>query len=198
MTPYEIFGIYQSLKLHFTQESYDFFKYQGKSRISLTSFENRKDKWHFAKLSRKFTNKDELITFLVSNFLEDDKTWVGSLLEPTSETIYQQRKKVIQSLSYIFENDCRNLFEGVSNPNDIIKVIDGDHPVLLKKTMQKVTQIETLCVLNKILNFIPSWTKQISDTIIWPNYRMKLLKYSDFLQFDTNRYKLILKKVLND
>lgn len=198
MTPYEIFGIYQSLKLHFTRESYDFFKYQGKSRISLTSFENRKDKWHFAKLSRKFTNKDELITFLVSNFLEDDKTWVGSLLEPTSETIYQQRKKVIQSLSYIFENDCRNLFEGVSNPNDIIKVIDGDHPVLLKKTMQKVTQIETLCVLNKILNFIPSWTKQISDTIIWPNYRMKLLKYSDFLQFDTNRYKLILKKVLND
>jgi hypothetical protein len=198
MTPYEIFGIYQSLKLHFTQESYDFFKYQGKSRISLTSFENRKDKWHFAKLARKFTNKDELITFLVSNFLEDDKTWVGSLLEPTSETIYQQRKKVIQSLSYIFENDCRNLFEGVSNPNDVIKVIDGDHPVLLKKTMQKVTQIETLCVLNKILNFIPSWTKQISDTIIWPNYRMKLLKYSDFLQFDTNRYKLILKKVLND
>lgn len=198
MTPYEIFGIYQSLKLHFTQESYDFFKYQGKSRISLTSFENRKDKWHFAKLSRKFTNKDELITFLVSNFLEDDKTWVGSLLEPTSETIYQQRKKVIQSLSYIFENDCRNLFEGISNPNDVIKVIDGDHPVLLKKTMQKVTQIETLCVLNKILNFIPSWTKQISDTIIWPNYRMKLLKYSDFLQFDTNRYKLILKKVLND
>ena len=198
MTPYEIFGIYQSLKLHFTQESYDFFKYQGKSRISLTSFENRKDKWHFAKLARKFTNKDELITFLVSNFLEDDKTWVGSLLEPTSETIYQQRKKVIQSLSYIFENDCRNLFEGVSNPNDIIKVIDGDHPVLLKKTMQKDTQIETLCVLNKILNFIPSWTKQISDTIIWPNYRMKLLKYSDFLQFDTNRYKLILKKVLND
>jgi hypothetical protein len=198
MTPYEIFGIYQSLKLHFTQESYDFFKYQGKSRISLTSFENRKDKWHFAKLARKFTNKDELITFLVSNFLEDDKTWVGSLLEPTSETIYQQRKKVIQSLSYIFENDCRNLFEGVSNPNDIIKVIDGDHPILLKKTMQKDTQIETLCVLNKILNFIPSWTKQISDTIIWPNYRMKLLKYSDFLQFDTNRYKLILKKVLND
>ena len=30
MTGYETFSLYQALKLHFTQESYDFFKYNGK------------------------------------------------------------------------------------------------------------------------------------------------------------------------
>ena len=55
MTGYEAFGLYESLKLHFSKDSYDFFKYNGKTNISVTSFENRKDKYHFYKLSRKYT-----------------------------------------------------------------------------------------------------------------------------------------------
>ncbi len=197
MTPYEVFEIYHSLKLHFTQESFDFYKYNGKSRISLDAFDKRKDKWHFAKLSRKFNNKDELINFLVSNFLEDDKTWVGSLLEPNADILHQQRKKVLQSLSYFFENDCRLLFEGMNDPNEIIRVKNGDHPILLRKTMQKVTQTETLCILASLLKFLPMWKEKIQDTIIWPNFYMKVLKYSAFLPKDDMKYKLILKKVLN-
>ena len=49
MTGYETFSLYQALKLHFTQESYDFFKYNGKTNVSVTTFENRKDKYHFYK-----------------------------------------------------------------------------------------------------------------------------------------------------
>lgn len=196
MTPYEVFGIYQALKLHFTQESYDFHKYNGKSRISLDAFDKRKDKWHFAKLSRKFNDRDECVDFIVANLLDDNQKWVGNLLMAEADEIYKGRQKVIQSLSYVFENDCRHLFEDVSNPNDVIKVADGDYPVLLKKTMQKVVQPETLCVLNRILGFLPNWSKQINDTIVWPNYRMKILKYSDFLLLDTNKYKMILKKII--
>lgn len=198
MTPYEVFGIYQALKLHFTQESYDFHKYNGKSRISLDAFDKRKDKWHFAKLSRKFNDRDECIHFIIANLLEDNQSWVGNLLMPEADDVYKNRQKVIQSLSYTFENDCRHLFEDANNPNDVVKVVDGDYPIVLKKTMQKITQIETLCILAKLLGFLPNWSKQISDTIIWPNYRMKVVKYSDFLQFDTNRYKLLLKRILND
>jgi hypothetical protein len=77
---YEAFGLYESLKLHFTKDSYDFHKYNGKSNISVTSFENRKDKYHFYKLSRKFSKKEDLIEFLVANFVERDGLWVGDLL----------------------------------------------------------------------------------------------------------------------
>ncbi len=44
MTGYETFALYNSLKLHFSKESFDFFKYGGKSKISVNAFENRKDK----------------------------------------------------------------------------------------------------------------------------------------------------------
>jgi hypothetical protein len=196
MTGYETFEIYQALKLHFTSKDYNFFTYNGKINTSITAFENRKDKYHFYKLSRKFTNKNDLINFLIANFLEDDKVWIGKLLESESETIYLKQQKVIQSLSYIFENDCRTLFEG-QNPNDVLKVTNGEHPILLQKTRQKITHFETFCVLNKILNFIPSWSNKITDTIIWPDYRRKTLKYTAFLPSDIVKYKLILKKVIS-
>jgi len=199
MTAYEVFCLYQSLKLHFTQESYDYFKYQGKSRITIESFENRKDKWHFTKLSRKFINKEVFVCFLVANFLEDEKVWIGSLLTEEAEVNFRKRQKVLQSLSYTFENECRLVFDDCKlNPNEILKVTNGEHPVLLKKAMRKEIAIETFCILNNILNFLPIWKNKISDTIIWPMWQTKALKYAAFLPQDVVKYKLILKKVLND
>jgi hypothetical protein len=197
MTGYETFGLYQALKLHFTQESYDFFKYNGKTNVSVTTFENRKDKYHFYKLSRRLAQKEDMIDFIVANLVEDEKTWVGSLLMEESEVNYRKHQKVIQSMSYTFENDCQKLFDGVKNPNDIL-MTDGDYPVLLKKGLQKSVNIESVCLLNNMLGFVPMWTKRIADTIHWPNYRMKLLKYSAFIPKDDVKYKLILKKVLNE
>ena len=198
ITGYEAFCTFQSLKLHFTSDSYDLFKYHGKSKISVDSFENRKDKYHFYKLSRRLSNKDELVLFIVANLLHNDNLWVGDLLTEESETIYRARQKILQSLSYTFENDCRILFEGTDNPNDILQSDDGDYPRLLVKTLQGVTQIETLCILNSILNFFPMWSKKITDTVRWPNYRRKVEKFAAFLSFDDVKYKSILKKVINE
>ncbi len=198
MTGYETFGLYQALKLHFTQESYDFFKYNGKTNVSVTTFENRKDKYHFYKLSRRLAQKDDMIDFIVANLVEDEKTWVGSLLMQESEVNYRKHQKIIQSMSYTFENDCKLIFgDCILNPNEVL-MTDGDYPVLLKKGLQKSVNIESVCLLNNMLGFVPMWSKKIADTIHWPNYRMKLLKYSAFIPKDDVKYKLILKKVLNE
>ena len=197
ITAYESFCLYQSLKLHFTTDSFDFFKYGGKSKVTVSAFENRKDKWHFAKLSRKFSNKDDLVKYIVANFIEDEKSWVGSLLEEQGELNFRKRQKVLQSLSYFFENDCQKIFDGVENPNDVLTVKDGEYPILLKMYLQKEIQIETLCILNEILGFLDSWNKKIADTIVWPNHRMKIQKFAAFLPKDIVKYKLILKKVIS-
>jgi hypothetical protein len=197
ITGYEAFGIYNALKLHFTQDSYDYFKYNGKTNVSLSSFENRKDKWHFTKLSKKFNDKEELIFFIVSNLLQNDKFWIGDLLAEDSDVRYLSRKKVLQSLSYFFENDCKKIFEGVANPNELILVNDGDHPKLLKSFMRKEIEIETLWLLDSILNFVPMWKQKIKDDIVWPNHRLKIVKYRDFLPKDKTKFKVILRKIIN-
>jgi hypothetical protein len=197
ITGYEAFGIYNALKLHFTQESYDYFKYNGKTNVSLSSFENRKDKWHFTKLSKKFNLKDDLVFFIVCNLVNNEKLWIGDLLNEDADVQHMKRKKVIQSLSYVFENDCINLFSKNENPNDLLMVDQGAHPKLLTSCMRKEIEIETICILNSILNFFPMWAQKIEDTIIWPSYRMKVLKYNVFLNKDQTKNKIILRKILN-
>ena len=195
MTGYEAYELFQALKRHFTQEKFDFFKYRGHINTSKEAFENRKDKWHFYKLSRKFGTKQELTDFLIANFLDNENIWVNNLLVEEANIKYIEYKKVMQSLAYTFENDCISLFEDCKEPNDLL-VTKGDYPILLTKALRKEIHIQTLVLLNIILGFVPMWSKTITDTIRWPNYHMKMLKIASFLPQDSVRYKLILKKVL--
>ncbi len=193
MTGYEAFCLYTGLKLHFTS-SYDFFKYNGKVRVTIDAFDNRKDKYFFHRLSRKY-DKEQLEQFLIANFLHDPGVWIGKLLDEEANTRYVEYQKNIQSLSYIFENECRELFSMLENPNEILKT-SGEHPVLLKKALRGEVSIQTLHILNSILNFFPMWKSNIIDTIVWPNYEKLISNYSGFLKFDLTKYKLILKKCL--
>lgn len=190
MTGYEAFSLYNALKLHFSTDSYDFFKYHGKSRISIDAFENRKDKYYFYKLSRQ-QNQDDYIQFLVSNFLVDDKIWIGKLLEDDAISVYKKRMAVIQSLSYTFTNDCKFLRENVDHANDLLKT-NGDYPKLLTFCLRGDIQLETLCILNSLMNFFPMWKKNISDNIRWPEFYRKCLKYSPFIKFDANKMKSVV------
>lgn len=196
MNGYEAFCLFNSLKLHFNQEKYDFFRYNGKSNVSVDAFEKRRDKFHFHKIARKKLNDDEMKMFFVYNLVEKPDSWAGDLLTEESNENYMKHLKVSQSLSYIFENDCRKIFGDVDDPNSLLISSNGDYPPLLKMALQKDIQIETVCLLNTILNFLPSWSKNITDNIRWPEYRRKMIKYAAFLPQDVVKYKLILKKVL--
>ena len=55
---YAAYVMFQSLKLHFSSKSYDYFKYHGKTNTTKDSFEKRKDKYTFYKISRKYTLED--------------------------------------------------------------------------------------------------------------------------------------------
>jgi hypothetical protein len=193
LTGYEAFCLYTGLKLHFTS-SYDFFKYNGKVRVTVDAFDNRKDKYYFHRIARKY-NKEEFTDFLVANFLDNPGVWIGKLLDEEANERYVQYQKNMQSLSYIFEEDCRHLFDSLDNPNDILKT-NGEHPVLLKKAFRGEVSIQTVYILNQILNFVPVWKQKIVDTIVWSNYENKLNKYSGFIRIDLMKYKLILKKSL--
>jgi len=197
MTGYEAFCLYSSLKLHFTQESYDYFKYGGKSRTSIDAFENKKDKWFYYKLSRRFTNDEQARDFLVANLLHSPDVWIGHLLTDDSDVHYRARQKVIQSLSYTFTNEIAPLMNQ-ENPNAWLMVPDGEYPLLLRMLLYGEVSIETVCILNSILNFLPMWDKKITDTIHYPSVSLKIKKYTPFIKFDPTKYKLILKKELNE
>jgi hypothetical protein len=193
MTGYEAFSLYTSLKLHFNSDSYDYFRYNGKVNTSVDAFENRKDKWHFYKLSRRFANEEQGRDFIVANLVHDPNVWVGNLLVEESNIQYRKRQKVIQSLTYTFTNEIVSLFEH-KDANASFMIHDGEYPELLQKLLHDEISIETVCVLNKLLNFLPAWDKKINDTIHYPTVSRKIKKYTPFILFESTKYKIILKK----
>ena len=46
------------------------------------------------------------------------------------------------------------------------------------------------------MNFLPMWDKKISDTIRYPEFSLKIKKYTPFLQFDKSKFKDIVLKEL--
>ena len=72
--------------------------------------------------------------------------------------------------------------------------IDGQHPLVIQLWMQEEISLETLVILNSILGFVDKEDSKISDTIIWPDIKRKIEKYTPFVNFNKSKYVDILKK----
>jgi len=189
---FEAFSLYHALKLHFTSK-YDFIKYNGKTNVTKDSFMTRKDKYSFYKLSRKY-KREELFGFYVSNFIKDSNVWAGTLLEETADENYKQWLKVQQSLSYSFDQDLNYLFDLVEMPEDMLKVVAGQYPLLYNKHIQGKVQFETIVIMNDIMNFLQMWKNKVSDDIIFPSFVNRCEKYQPFLNYDKVKFKKIIKE----
>lgn len=199
MNIYEGFLTYKtyiSIRNHFKQDDYDYFKYKGRSRVTAESFLKRRDKFFFAKLERKL-NKDERVYFFVSNFVMDDNNWSGSLVTDQSMTIYNDWKKRIQSLSYTFKEEVDKLRDIVDLSHksfDNLFEAGSSHPPLLKLYLGKEISLETMVIINKVLGYVKRWSQQLSDDTIWFEVRRIITKYDGFVNVDVNKYKSILKQ----
>ena len=194
---FSAFAMFNALKLHFTTDSYDYIRYHGKSNVTADNFANRKDKYSFYKLSRKYRLED-LKNFYVANLLEKDVNWIGDINNLDGEETYKKWQKRNQSLTYRFEQDIIHLLNDAQSPNQMLMVEDGQYPLLLKEVMYSSVAVETLVILNDIMNFFPMWDKKIADTIVWPSMRLKFIKYTPFIDYDKPKYKKILKNLISE
>ena len=189
---YEAFTLYHGLKLHFSGK-YDFIKYNGKTNVNKDQFMLRKDKYSFYKLSRKY-KREELFGFYVSNFLINTNIWVGDLMQDEATDNYRAWLKIQQSLSYHFEQELNHLFDLVEMPEDMLKVVDGQYPLLYNEYLQGKINLETIIILNDIMNFFPMWQKKVADDIVFPDFITKCEKYKPFLNYDKAKFRNKIKE----
>ena len=196
VTPFETYQHYLSLKNHFTNPKYDFFKYGAKTRASITSFNKRKDKYWFEKTSRKYSDK-EVVDFLVSNFTATDNPqnlWIGEIIN-SGERNYSEWMRRQQSLTYLFKEQSNELLS--ENELESLFNCTKGHPVILKKYLSGSVSLETLTIFDKIFRFSENFNKKLTDPV-WETVSLKLKKYSPFLNIDMFHYKKILRDIVNE
>lgn len=194
MTPFDSYKTYLALKNHFTKPKYDYFKYGGKSRASIESFNKRKDKYWFERISRQ-KNDIEIKDFFVANFVASDNPqsmWIGQLMRE-GETCYKEWSKRQQSLSYIFKQESEEML----SESNLKQVFDASkqHPVILKKFLSGKICIETITIWDKIFSFRNNFDQKLLDPV-WEMVSLKINKYDSFLNIDIQNCKKTLRSII--
>lgn len=179
---------YLALKRHFTNDGYDYQKYNGKIKASFDKFQTRNDVFFFSKLSKK----TECHHFLLANIVKNPSIWVRDLCEENAENTYLDWKRKIDGLTYQFNLDLGKLKEDYKS-NYVVKV-DGQHPHLMSLFLQNQISLETFTILTNISNVFNYWEKEIVDKFIARDIIRLSKKYFPFLEIDNKKFQEVVKK----
>lgn len=196
VTPFETYQHYLSLKNHFTNPKYDFFRYGAKTRATVTSFNKRKDKYWFEKTSRKYSNK-EIVEFLVANFVAVDNPqnlWIGEIIN-SGDRKYSDWKQRQQSLTYQFKEQSEKLLTE-NKLEDILECSKG-HPIILKKYLGGEISLETFSIWEKVFSFQKNFDNKLTDPV-WETVSLKLKKYIPFININVFQFKSVLRSILHE
>ena len=192
LDPLNCYKAYLALKNHFTNKNYNYFTYNGKVKANIQSFYKRKDRFYFEKMSRQKSD-EEIINFFVSNFASCDdpqSLWIGQIIKEGEET-YTNWMRRKQSLSYIFKEEVSIL--NSKNFDEMFNIEGNKHPKILKEFLQKKLSLETMIILNNILDYKKQFDKKLQDPV-WEFVSMRIEKYSPFIHIDSNKFKSILRE----
>jgi len=195
---FDVFKVYLGVKLHFTTDTYDYIKYEGKVNCKLDTFTKRNDRYFFHKLSKQYGQTD-ILDFFVANFASDSKGWIGNLLQKDGRDVYLDFKKRKEAFAYHFRNDCLRINDDFISNNlsfdDGFLCTNGQHPRLLRLLIQKRASQQTIIVLDNFLSFSKNWSKEITEKVVWPKISHTLTRLKPFIRFNETECKMIMKEV---
>ena len=178
MNGLEAYASYLAVRNHFKTD-YDYFKYNGKIKVNEDKFRTRRDHYQFEKLARIY-DREKFIQYLVANFIQDEDYILG-MSQGRAMMNHKKWQKNIESFNYQFKEDIQTLREYHSQFDSLfITGADGEvHPFAFKLYLREKININTLVVLNKLINYSGVWGKQ--ENTMLNDFLFVLNKYTPFM-----------------
>ena len=189
MEAIDTYLMYCAMKAHFGKTDYDFVTYHGKTRIKRDSFYKRKDRGFFVKISRKYKTEENIKNYFVSNFIKDGKGYVSNF----NDENYEEWKDKRANFYNQFTLEIKPL---VKNFNPLFNIEKDEHPILLKEYLGKRVSLETLIVLDELVEFSKTWNKKLSEDYIWQDIKKLMNNYKRFLTLDKEKYRMVLLNLI--
>lgn len=160
MNGYQTYQIYQSLKLHFTTD-YDAVKYNYKTAVNQDTFERRKDRYFFEKLSRRY-DKEKLINYFTANLVHNPNTWIGDM----NESIYNDYVSRYDKLTYMLTQDMKAMGEKGYTFDQLCTTSDNNttNP-LLEALRGDEIHYESVVLVDIMVNFLNKLKGEIIDPL---------------------------------
>ena len=193
MNGYQTYQIYQSLKLHFTSD-YDAVKYNFKTAVRQDTFERRRDRYFFEKLSRRF-NKEKLIHYFTSNLIQNPSVWIGDM----SDEIYNDYIARYDKLTYMLSQDMNLMSDKGYSFDQLCTTSDNNSSNLFLESLRAdEIQLESVVLVDIMVNFLNRLKSDLSDPLgINKDLIDLLLKYKLIMLQSPLPHSKLKEKVLN-
>ena len=190
MQAVDVYLMYCALKAHF-QGDYDYHKFSGKTKTKRESYYKRKDRFFFAKTAVKYEDT-EVLNYFVSNFIHNRSGYIANFTDKNYETWMNKRAMFYE----IFSQEMQPF---VKNFEPLFECESGQHPTLLKEYMGKRISLETMIVLDDLVEFSKRWDKELVwDDFVWPDVKKLMNNYKGFLTINTDKYRMKLLKLIEE
>jgi len=183
--------MYCAMKAHFSRKDYDFNKYGGKTKVSRDSFFKRKDRHFFVKLSRKYSTDIEIKNYYISNFIKDKRGYIANFSD-------ENYKSWLLKRSGFFEQFVIELSPYIKEFQPLFEVEGNNHPKLLKEFLGSRVSLETMIVLDELVEYGKNWDKLLESDIIWIDLKKLMENYKGFLTINKNLYRMKLLKLIEE
>lgn len=185
---WESYVMYLAMKRHFSTKGYDYFKYNGKVKVSPDTFATRPDVYFFKKIA-DVPHKEDLI---LSNMVHNPDVWIRDVLSSEGENIYKEWLKKMDSFTYLFKRELNRLDDDLDAN---FKVVGDELPGAMKAYYEKQVSLETLTMLSKLLGVNKYWDASLKGNLLGEPLNTRLQKYEPFLKFiDTKSIMNIIKE----
>ena len=190
MQAVDVYLMYCALKAHF-QGDYDYHKFSGKTKTKRESYYKRKDRFFFAKTAVKYEDT-EVLNYFVSNFIHNRSGYIANFTDKNYETWMNKRAMFYE----IFSQEMQPF---VKNFEPLFECESGQHPTLLKEYMGKRISLETMIVLDDLVEYSKKWKKELEwDDFVWPDVKKLMNNYKGFLTINTDKYRMKLLKLIEE
>ena len=191
MQPIDVYLMYCAMKAHFGKTDYNFIKYGGKSRVSRNSFFKRKDRYFFVKLSKKYKTENEIRNYFVANFMMEQRGYVANF----NDENYEKWQNKQNNFHDIFTNEIQPMIQDF---NSLFEIKKSEHPKLMKEYLGKRISLETLIILDELVEYSKKWNEHLKDDILWPDLKKLMNNYKWFLTFDKKQYRINLLTMIKE
>ena len=196
MNGFKAYRYYVALKLHFTTDKFNVFENKGHVKGSYETFNARNDRHLFDKLARRFDSDQELIQFMVSNFVYGNPNMIYNQEE--AEQNYTEWKRIKESITKLFQDDLNTLeLEAQKNKyslEQIFNCTNNDFPIIIKLYLGKRINPQTISIISDIYEPIAEWKNDATMGLILENELRILYKIKGFFKYDKDKLSKIFSE----
>lgn len=188
-----VFNLYLQLKNHFNGRG-DVIKKNWNMKVSDSSYNNRKDKMFFERLSKKYKLK-ELCLIFIGNLVANQNSWIGDISDADPLEFYNLYLAKLKALKSRYVDDVKNIYyfskkmdlDKLSNVFEYNERMQTSY--IFKLLQSNIITFETFIMLDSFLNIINEHDKH--DNIVWSSYSVRLKAYKKLFIFDADECKQI-------